>query len=121
MKLTELEAIPSAVTTVTGTVAGAATSAVVTANVNVVEFTVVAERLTPLKVAVMLATKPVPVTVNVNPAEPAVPEGGLREVIVGAGLMVKLTGAEAVPSADTTVTAAVPAEARSAVVMSAVA
>ena len=54
--------------------------------------------------------KPVPLTVNVNPAWPAVAELGLREVIAGAGAMVKVALFDDTPLSDT-VTRAVPGEA----------
>jgi hypothetical protein len=55
-------------------------------------------------------TKPVPLTVSVNAAAPAVAVFGLRDVMTGPAVMVKVAPADVTPF-STTVTVAVPAEA----------
>ena len=76
----------------------------------------------PLKFTVAPFTKPTPLTVNVNAAEPAATVEGESELIVGTALLiVKEAAFEAPPGAGfITVTLAVPALAISAAVIAAV-
>jgi len=76
---------PNVFDTVTPIVAGLAISEAAIAVVNCVELTNVAGRETPLKFSIELDTKLAPVTVSVNPGEPATTLGGLMEDIVGGG------------------------------------
>ena len=68
-----------------------------------------------------LATKPLPLTVSVNPEPPAVAEVGLKLVVVGTGLLiVKGMGPDVTPPGFNTVTFTVPAAAISAATIEAV-
>ena len=73
--------------TVTGAVPAAAISAAVIAAVNCVAFTNVVVLAAPLNFTTDVETKPVPFTVRVKAAPPAVALVGAREVSVGAGLL----------------------------------
>jgi len=101
-------------------------SAAVIAAVNWVEETKVVVRLAPFQRTTAPETKFVPFTVSVNAAPPAVPEDGLRLVVVGTGLAgllkVKVWALEVPPPGAglNTVTWAVPAAAMSAAVIAAV-
>jgi hypothetical protein len=75
-------------TTVTWAVPPTAMSAAVIAAVNWVEETYVVVRFDPFQLTVEPETKPVPFTVSVNPAPPAVVEAGLRPVVAGTGLLI---------------------------------
>jgi hypothetical protein len=98
--------------TVTGNVPAVAISAAVMAAVTCVELTNVVVAAVPLNFTAEVETKPVPFTVSVNAAPPAVAPEGESDVIVGAGLLtVKLLAAEVPPpgAAFVTVTGKVPA------------
>jgi hypothetical protein len=81
-----------------------------------VEETNVVVRFNPFQRTTEPATKPLPLTVSVNPAPPAVVEVGLRLVVAGTGLLiVKVRTLEVPPPGAglNTVTWAVPADAMS--------
>jgi hypothetical protein len=125
VKVWALEVPPPGVpfTTVTEAVPAVAMSAAVIAAVTWVEETYVVVRFDPFQFTVEPETKPVPFTVSVNPAPPAVAEAGLRPVVVGTGLLIVKVWALEVPppgAGFTTVTWAVPAVAMSAAVITAV-
>ena len=73
--------------TVTGAVPAVAISAAVIAAVNCVAFTNVVVLAAPLNFTTDVETNPVPFTVRVKAAPPAVALVGEREVSVGAGLL----------------------------------
>jgi hypothetical protein len=73
--------------TVTGAVPAVAISAAVIAAVNCVAFTNVVVLAAPLNFTTDVETKPVPFTVRVKAAPPAMALVGEREVSVGAGLL----------------------------------
>jgi 3,4-dihydroxy-2-butanone 4-phosphate synthase len=109
--------------TVTGNVPAAAISAAVIAAVICVPLTNVVVRAFPLNFTAEAATNPVPFTVNVNAAPPAVALAGESVVMVGTGLFtVKATAFDVPPPGIpfVTVTGNVPAVAMSAAVMAAV-
>jgi hypothetical protein len=109
--------------TVTLTVLGVAISVARIAAVNWVALTNVVAFAAPLKFTVAPLTKPVPVTVRVKAAPPAVALLGESEVMTGGGLVtLKLTPAEVPPPGAglVTVTGNVPTVAISAVVIAAV-
>ena len=84
--------------TVTLNVPAAAMSAAVIAAVTCVEFTNVVVLEFPLKFTVAPVTKPVPLTVSVNPAAPAIALVGEIVVIVGGGFVTgKMTVVEVPP------------------------
>jgi hypothetical protein len=87
--------------TVTGTAPGVATSVARTAAVSEVALTNVVTLGAPLKFTTDVETKPVPVTVRVKPAEPAITVVGDTEVAVGRGLgaalILKFIAAEVPP------------------------
>jgi hypothetical protein len=98
-------------------------SAAVIAAVTWVEETYVVVRFDPFQFTVEPETKPVPFTVRVKPAPPAVAAVGLRPVVVGTGLLIVKVWAFEVPppgAGFSTVTWAVPAVAMSAGVIAAV-
>jgi hypothetical protein len=98
-------------------------SAAVIVAVNWVGETYVVVRPDPFQFTVEPETKPVPFTVSVNPAPPAVAEAGLGPVVVGTGLLIVNVWATEVPppgAGFATVTGAVPAVAMSAAVIVAV-
>ena len=98
-------------------------SAAVIAAVNWAEETYVVVRLDPFHCTVEPDTKPVPFTVSVNPAPPAVAEAGLRPVVDSTALLIVKVWALEVPppgAGFTTVTETVPAAAMSAAVIAAV-
>lgn len=103
-----LEVPPPGLTTVTLTVATFETEPAVIAAVSFVALTNVVVNAPAPHFTVAPDRKPVPLTVRVKAAPPAVAELGLRLVIVGLGLMVNVTPAE-VPPVVLTVTLAVPA------------
>src|ERR1043166_6676306 len=108
--------------TVTEAVPALAMSVAVMAVVSCVALTKVVARALPFHCTTEAATKPVPVTVSVKALPPAVAPLGPSAPSVGAGLlMVNVSALEAPPpgAGETTVTDAVPAVARSAVVMAA--
>jgi hypothetical protein len=125
VKVWALEVPPPGVafTTVTEAVPAVAISAAVIAAVTWVAETYVVVRADPFQFTVEPETKPVPFTVSVNAAPPAVAEAGLRPVVVGTGLLIVKVWALEVPppgAGFTTVTEAVPAVAMSAAVIAAV-
>ncbi len=125
VKVWALEVPPPGVefTTVTWAVPADAMSVAVIAAVNWVEETYVVVRLDPFQFTTEPDTKPVPFTVSVNPAPPAVAEVGLRPVVAGTGLLIVEVWALEVPPPGVglnTVTRAVPADAMSAAVIAAV-
>ena len=80
-------------------------------------------RFAPFQRTLELGTKPVPLTVSVNPAPPAVIEAKLRLVLAGTGLLIVRVRALDVPPPGVelnTVTWAVPDSAMSAAVIAAV-
>ena len=89
------------VTVTPGVLPGAATSPARINAVNCVALTNVVARAAPPKFTVDVLTKLVPVTVNVNPAEPATILFGESDVTVGAGfgaaLMLKFTAFDVPP------------------------
>jgi hypothetical protein len=78
--------------------------------------------LVPLNCTLALFTKPAPLSVSINAAEPATAVEGDNELTVGAGLLIVNDAALDVPPGDglVTVTLAVPAVATSAAVIAAV-
>src|SRR5580692_1916326 len=102
--------------TVTGAVPAVAISAAVMAAANCVALTNVVVLVAPLNFTSDVDTKPVPFTVRVKAAPPAVALVGEREVSVGAGLLMAKVWAFDVPppAGFVTVTFTVPAEAISA-------
>ncbi len=77
--------------------------------VNCVALTNVVGRGDPFQFTIVAPlTKPVPFTVSVNAAAPAVRAAGLRLVMAGTRLIVKVAPPEAAPSAVATVTVAAP-------------
>jgi hypothetical protein len=74
-------------TDVTEAVPAVAMSAAVIVAVNWVGETYVVVRPDPFQFTVEPETKPLPFTVSVNPAPPAVAEAGLRPVVAGTGLL----------------------------------
>ncbi len=91
---------------------------------SVVEFTNVVALAVPPKFTTELFTKPVPVTVRVNPGSPTVAVVALSEVTVGSGLLtVKVSAGVDVPPPGAgldTVTVSAPAVAMSAALIAAV-
>jgi hypothetical protein len=73
--------------TITEAVPAVAMSAVVIAAVNCVEVTNDVIRSAPFHFTTEPLMKPLPVTVSVNPAPPAVVDAGLRPVVAGTGLL----------------------------------
>src|SRR6267143_2550975 len=111
------------VTTVTEAVPVVAMSAAVIAAVSWMALTNVVVRAAPFHCTVLPLTKPLPLTVSVKAAPPAVALVGDTDVSVGAGLFSENACAAVVPPPGvgvTTVTLAVPAVAMSAAVMAAV-
>jgi hypothetical protein len=99
------------VNTVTVAVPAVAISVAEIAAVNRVSDTYVVERFDPFHCTTELDTKPVPFTVSVKPAPPAVPDDGLRLVVAGTGLLMLMVCALEVPPPGAglyTVTVAVP-------------
>jgi hypothetical protein len=90
VKVTAFDVPPPGVgfTTLTKSRFAVRISAAVIAAVSVVAFTNVVTRGLPFHCTTELLMKLLPVTVNVNPAEPALNEFGEIEVIVGAGFVV---------------------------------
>jgi hypothetical protein len=97
--------------TVTVAVPAVAISVADTGAVNWVALTKVVLRAVPFHCTIAPETKPVPLTVSVKPAWPAVAVLGLREVMAGPGTMVKGRLFD-VTSLSRTFTVAVPAVAR---------
>jgi len=88
VKETAFDVPPAAgLVTVTLTVPAVAISAAVIAAVNFVALTKVVVLAAPLNFTTDVGTKPVPLTVRVKAAPPAVALAGDREVAVGAGLL----------------------------------
>src|SRR6267143_5645078 len=111
------------VTTVTEAVPVVAMSAAVIAAVSWMALTTVVVRAAPFHCTVLPLTKPLPLTVSVKAAPPAVALVGDTDVSVGAGLFSENACAAVVPPPGvgvTTVTLAVPAAAMSAAVIAAV-
>jgi hypothetical protein len=112
------------VTTVTWAVPAAAMSAAGIAALKRVEEAKVVVRFAPFHCTTESATKPLPLTVSVNAAPPAVRDVGLKLEIVdnGGSLIVKVRALEVPPPGAglTTVTWAVPAAAMSAAGIAAV-
>lgn len=125
LKTTTVDVPPPGAGLVTVTLAlpAAAMSAAVMAAVSCVALTNVVVFAVPLNFTAEDDTKPVPLTVSVKAAPPAVAPVGESEVIAGAGLLiVKVCAPDAPPPGDgfVTVTDGVPAVAISAAVMAAV-
>jgi hypothetical protein len=74
--------------TVTEAVPAVAISVAAIAAVNCVDDTNVVVRFAPFQRTIDPGTKPVPLTASANEAPPAVPEAGLRLVVIGAGLLI---------------------------------
>ena len=103
-------------TIVTVAVAAAATSAAAIAAVSEVALTKVVARFAPFHCTVEVPAKPVPFTVSVNAAAPAVAMAGESVPIAGVGLLMANAAPADVPppgAGFTIVTVAVPAVARS--------
>jgi hypothetical protein len=118
LKVLELEVPPPGVglNTVTRAVPAVAMSAAGIAAVNRVDEIYVVVRFAPFQRTTEPLTKPLPVTVSVNPAAFAVAEAGLMLVVDGTGLLIVIVWAFEVPppgAALNTVTWAVPAVAMS--------
>jgi hypothetical protein len=127
VKAIELDVPPpgDGLNTVMLAVPAEAMSEAVTAKANCVLLTNEGVRLAPFHRTIELLRKLVPFTVSVNDTPPAVPEIGLRLVIVGTGLdpvMLNMYALDVPPPGEelTAVTLAVPAEAMSAAVIAAV-
>lgn len=93
VKVSAFEVPPpsSGLNTVTGTVPTCKTSLAGTDAVNCVALTNVVVSATPFHITVEPLTKPLPFTVNVNVASPAVPNVGDSEVATGTGLLAAMT------------------------------
>ncbi len=123
VKLTEFELPPpgDGFVTVTLTLPALAMSEARMAAVNCVALTNVVVRALPPKFTTEFATKPVPFTVKLNPAPPAVALVGEMLVIVGTGLFtMKLTAFDVPPPGLLTVTLTLPTVAMSEARMAAV-
>jgi hypothetical protein len=125
LKLTAAEVPPpgAGFVTVTGKLPTVAMSAAVIAAVTCAALTKVVVLALPLNFTAEVDTKPVPFTVRVNAAPPAVAPFGDSEVIVGAGLLIVKVCAPEVPPPGAglvTVTFTGPAVAMSAAVIEAV-
>ncbi len=107
---TAVDGVPDKLTAVMLALPALAIKLAGTAAVNCAELTNVVVSAVPFHCTVAPERKPVPLTVNVNPAPPAVAEVGLRLVIVGVGaLMGNATAVDGVPDKLTAVMLALPA------------
>ena len=109
VKVTPADVTPFSAT-VTVAVPGVATKLAATCAANWVELTKVVVKAVLFHRTRALETKPVPFTVRVKAALPAVAALGLSEVIAGGGAIVNVALVDVTPP-STTVTVAVPAEA----------